>query len=63
MKRVGLTDAGRAVPQALNEARLSALQELMSSLRRRGGRRAGAAHSSLILRRRDDIAAYRPINK
>ena len=32
MKRVGLTDAGRTVPQALNEARLSALQELMSSL-------------------------------
>ena len=32
MKRVGLTDAGRKVPQVLNEARLSALQELMSSL-------------------------------
>src|SRR3984885_2012143 len=32
MKRVRLTDAGRTVPQALNEARLSALQELLSSL-------------------------------
>ena len=32
MKRVRLTDAGRSVPQALNEARLSALQDLMGSL-------------------------------
>jgi DNA-binding MarR family transcriptional regulator len=62
MKRVGLTDAGRAVPQALNEARLSALQELMSSL---VDEEADAlAHAlGLILERRDDIAAYRPINK
>src|SRR6202043_3557567 len=32
MKRICLTDAGRRVPQALNEARLSALQELIGSL-------------------------------
>ena len=59
MKRVGLTDAGRAVPQALNEARLSALQELMSSL---DDEEASAlAHAlDLILARREDIAAYRP---
>src|ERR1700730_3998038 len=31
VKRVTLTDAGRTVPRALNEARLSALQELLSS--------------------------------
>ena len=51
--------AGRAVPQALNDARLSALQELMSSL---VNEEADAlAHAlGLILKRRDDIAAYRP---
>ena len=50
------------MPQALNEARLSALQELMSSL---ADEEADAlAHAlGLILERRDDIAAYRPINK
>lgn len=32
MKRVRLTEAGREVPQALNEARLSALAELIDSL-------------------------------
>jgi DNA-binding MarR family transcriptional regulator len=62
MKRVGLTDAGRAVPQALNEGRLSALQELMSSL---ADEEADALQHALelILTRREDIAAYRPINK
>jgi DNA-binding MarR family transcriptional regulator len=62
MKRVWLTDAGHSVPRALNEARLSALQELMSSL---VDEEADAlAHAlGLILQRRDDIAAYRPINK
>ena len=62
MKRVGLTDAGRAVPQALNDARLSALQELMSSL---VDEEADALANALglILERRYDIAAYRPINK
>ena len=59
MKRVGLTDAGRTVPKALNEARLSALQELMSSL---GDEEALALEHALglILERRADIAAYRP---
>jgi DNA-binding MarR family transcriptional regulator len=62
MKRIGLTEAGHSVPRALNEARLSALQELMSSL---VDEEADAlAHAlDLILERRDDIAAYRPINK
>lgn len=59
MKRIGLTDAGREVPQALNEARLSTLSELMVSL---GDEEADAlAHAlELILERRADIAAYRP---
>lgn len=62
MKRVGLTDAGRKVPQALNEARLSALQELMGSLA--DDEAQALQHAlGLILQRRDDIAAYRPINK
>lgn len=62
MKRVRLTDAGRTVPQALNEARLSALQELLHSL---GDEEAGAlAHAlALILERRAEIAAYRPAKK
>ncbi len=59
MKRVGLTDAGRTVPRALNEARLSALQELMSSLVDEEA--SALAHAlDLILTRREDIAAYRP---
>jgi DNA-binding MarR family transcriptional regulator len=59
MKRVRLTDAGREVPQALNEARLSALQELMGSL---GEKEADALSRALrlILARREEIAAYRP---
>ncbi|HLM84684.1 MAG TPA: MarR family transcriptional regulator [Solirubrobacteraceae bacterium] len=59
MKRVRLTDAGRAVPQALNEARLSALHELMCSL---GEEEAQALEGALalILERRPEIAAYRP---
>jgi DNA-binding MarR family transcriptional regulator len=59
MKRVGLTAAGRTVPQALNEARLSALQELMSSLDDQEARALEHA-LGLILERRADIAAYRP---
>jgi len=59
VKRVTLTDAGRTVPRALNEARLSALQELLSSL---GDEEAGALEHALglILERRAEIAAYRP---
>jgi len=62
MKRVRLTGAGRAVPQALNDARLSALQELMSSL---GDEEATALEHALelILERRPEIAAYRPTEK
>jgi DNA-binding MarR family transcriptional regulator len=62
MKRVRLTEAGRKVPQALNDARLSALAELMSSL---GDEEAGALQQALelILERHPDIAAYRPTEK
>jgi hypothetical protein len=49
----------RARDRALNEARLSALQDLMGSL---DEDQAGAlAHAlELILTRREEIAAYRP---
>src|SRR5437588_2570536 len=59
MKRLRLTDAGRRVPLALNEARLSALHELISSL---GEEQAGALEHALalILEQRADIAALRP---
>jgi DNA-binding MarR family transcriptional regulator len=62
MKRVRLTAAGAEVPRALNDARLSALQELMSSL---GDEEALALESALalILERHAEIAAYRPIEK
>lgn len=59
MKRVGLTDAGRRVPLALNEARLSALQELIGSLQEREAGALGRA-LRLILERREEIAAHRP---
>jgi DNA-binding MarR family transcriptional regulator len=62
MKRVRLTDAGRTVPQALNEARLSALQELLSSLGEEEARALEHA-LALILERRAEIAAYRPTKK
>ena len=58
MKRVRLTDAGRAVPQALNDARLSALQELVGSLD--DEQALALEHAlSLILTHRAEIAAYR----
>jgi DNA-binding MarR family transcriptional regulator len=59
MKRVRLTESGRQVPLALNEARLSALQELISSLTEP---EADALRDALglILERRAEIAAYRP---
>ncbi len=62
MKRVRLTEAGAAVPRALNEARLSALQELLSSL---ADEEALALESALalILERHEEIAAYRPAEK
>jgi len=59
MKRVRLTAAGQSVLAALNDARLSALHELMSSLDDEQAQ--SLAHAlELILSRRDDIAAYRP---
>src|ERR1700751_1672066 len=62
MKRVRLPDAGRSVPRALNEARLSALAELMGSL---DAQEAAALERALalILERREEIAAYRPASK
>jgi DNA-binding MarR family transcriptional regulator len=62
MKRLTLTEPGRAVPKALNEARLSALAELMGSL---DDQEALALEHALglILERRADIAAYRPTKK
>jgi len=59
MKRVRLTEAGRAAPLALNEARLSALHELMDSLDDEQADALGRA-LALILGRREEIAAYRP---
>jgi DNA-binding MarR family transcriptional regulator len=62
MKRVRLTDAGRLVPRTLNEARLSALQELISSLDE--DEALALEHAlGLILERREEIAAYRPAAK
>jgi DNA-binding MarR family transcriptional regulator len=62
VRRVRLTDAGRTVPEALNAARLSALQELLGSL---GDEEAAALEHALglILERRAEIAAYRPARK
>jgi DNA-binding MarR family transcriptional regulator len=62
MKRLRLTDAGRRVPLALNEARLSALQELIGSL---GDKEAEALEHALtlILTERSEIAAHRPRGK
>ncbi|HEV2922894.1 MAG TPA: MarR family transcriptional regulator [Solirubrobacteraceae bacterium] len=59
MKRVRLTGAGRQVPLALNEARLSALQELIGSLG--DGEASALEHAlALILEHRAEIAACRP---
>jgi DNA-binding MarR family transcriptional regulator len=62
VRRVRLTESGARVPQALNEARLSALAELIDSL---GDDEASALQSALdlILERREEIAAYRPTGK
>jgi DNA-binding MarR family transcriptional regulator len=62
MKRVRLTNAGRAAPLALNEARLSALHELMDSLDDEQAE-ALARALELILGRREEIAAYRPTDE
>jgi MarR family transcriptional regulator for hemolysin len=62
MKRLRLTQAGRLVPGALNEARLSALNELIGSL---GDEEAAAlAHAlRLILEGRAEIAGFRPADR
>lgn len=62
MKRVQLTAAGKTVPQALNEARLSTLQELVGSLNDEEASALGDA-LGLILEHRQEIAAYRPTKK
>jgi DNA-binding MarR family transcriptional regulator len=62
MKRVRLTESGRQVPLALNEARLSALQELINSLTEPEADALGSA-LGLILERREEIADYRPAPK
>jgi len=62
MKRVRLTEAGREAPQALNSARLSALQELMDELAEDEAK-ALARALTLIIERRADVAAYRPAQK
>jgi DNA-binding MarR family transcriptional regulator len=62
VRQVRLTDAGRQVPQALNEARLSALQGLMSSLDDEQAA-ALARALELILSRSEEIASYRPAEK
>jgi hypothetical protein len=59
---VRLTAAGRQVPLALNEARLSALQGLIDSLAADQAQALGEA-LALILERREEIAAYRPAVK
>ncbi len=59
MKRVRLTPAGRTVPKAFNEARLSVLEELMSSLDDEEARALERA-LVLIVERREEIAAYMP---
>jgi len=59
MKRVSLTADGRAVPLALNAARLSALQETIGSLS--DDEAQALEHAlALILERHEEIAAYRP---
>jgi hypothetical protein len=59
MKRVRLTERGRAVPRALTDGRLSALSELMDSL---DDEEADALAAALapIVERRPEIALYRP---
>jgi DNA-binding MarR family transcriptional regulator len=62
MKRVRLTGAGRTVPQALQDARLSALHEFVGSLEP-GQARALSDALALVLSSRREIAAYRPTDK
>jgi DNA-binding MarR family transcriptional regulator len=62
MKRIRLTGAGRSVPRALNEARLSALSEFIGSLD--ADEADELEHAlGLIVERREEIAAHRPAAK
>jgi DNA-binding MarR family transcriptional regulator len=58
MKRVRVTDSGRAVTRRLNAARLSGLQQFTESLTPSERRALSGALSKLL--ERDDVAACRP---
>jgi len=58
MKRVWLTDAGRAVIRRLNAARLSGLEQFTQTLTEAERRKLAGALSKLL--ERDDVAACRP---
>jgi DNA-binding MarR family transcriptional regulator len=62
IKRLRLTDSGKAVPQALDAARLSALKEFVASLDEDEAQALEGA-LALILERRAEVAAYRPAKK
>jgi DNA-binding MarR family transcriptional regulator len=62
MKRLRLTAEGTRVPKLLNEARLSALSDLIGSLVDEEAEALQEA-LTLILSRREDIAEYRPAPK
>jgi DNA-binding MarR family transcriptional regulator len=62
VRRIRLTAAGQRVPSMLNEARLSALAELIGSLDDEQAD-ALAAALRLIVEHRQEIAAYRPTSK
>lgn len=62
VKRIALTDSGRAVTRTLNEARLLAMREFLTSLDDEKTRTL--AHAlELILQGRAEIAALRPAEK
>jgi len=58
MKRVSLTDSGRAVIRRLNAARLSGLEQFTETLTEAEWRKLAAALSKLL--EREDVAACRP---
>ena len=62
MKRVRLTEAGRAITNSLNEARLATMQEFLLSLSDQEAQALTRA-LRLILRSRQDITDLRPPEK
>ena len=58
MKRVSLTDAGRAVIRRLNAARLSGLEQFTETLNDAERRKLAGALSKLL--QREDVSACRP---